>query len=155
MLDFDACPELSFDTALEAAACGATVVWSAAAAAPWATAAVAVSAVLTALIGRSVAIGLAVLLLAIILADIVLSAADPMPRQARLAGAAASLALIWIGCLRYRRRLARQEGRIAALEAERDGVQAKLDREIVWRRAADPEENAIPTSASGRRQPDS
>lgn len=86
--------------------------------------------------------GVAVLLLAILVAEMVLAATDPFQRQLRLAGATVSLVLIWTGCMRYRGRLARQRSHIAALEAERDVVQAKLDREITWRRAAEPEEDA-------------
>lgn len=153
MPDFDACPPLTPDTALETVACGARAVWDAAVAAPWVAAAVALSALMTLLVGRSAAIGLAVLVLAIVLADTVLSVADPVERQWRIAGAGLSLVLIWIGCLRSRRRSARQQDHIAALQAERDAVQARLDREIVWRRAAEPEEDGMLAPAADRPHP--
>lgn len=133
---------MSPQTALDAAACGLRVIWSAAISVPWVAAAVVSSAAVTLLVGRSLAMGIAVLLLAILVAEMVLAATDPFQRQLRLAGAIVSLVLIWTGCVRYRGRAARQRSHIAALEAEREAVQAKLDREITWRRAAEPEEDA-------------
>lgn len=139
MLDFSSCPEVSAQNALEAATCGWRVLWSTASAVPWIAAAVASSAVATLVLGRSLAIGVAVLLLAILVAELVLATTDPLGRHLRLAGAAVSLVLIWAGCIRYRSGLARQRSHITALETERDALQAKLDREITWRRAAEPD----------------
>lgn len=139
MLDFSSCPEVAAQSALDAAACGWRVLWSTASAVPWIVAAVASSAAATLVLGRSLAIGVAVLLLAILVAEIVLVTTDPLGRQLRVACATVSLVLIWAGCIRYRSGLARQRSHITALEAERDALQAKLDREITWRRAAEPD----------------
>lgn len=139
MLEFGSCPDMSSQNALETLACGMRVMWSAAIAEPGVAAAVGLSTAGTLIVSRSLAISIAVLLLAMLSADMFLTAVEPYQRQLRLAAAAMSLILLWAGCLRYRGRLTRQRNDIASLEAERESVKTKLEREIVWRRAAEPE----------------
>ncbi|KFB08429.1 hypothetical protein [Nitratireductor basaltis] len=102
--------------------------------------AVGVCILLTLLLGRSLAITLSVLLAAIVLWH---QSENWMngPEMRLVSGALlAALLLLWLGLLNYRRLFRRQRKEIAALVSANDATQERLDREITWRRAAEPVE---------------
>jgi len=138
MIEQGACPDFSQGSIIDVATCWLHAGRLAIVEDPWMAGLVAGSGLVTALISRSLAIGLAALLCAVLLVEPLTAVAEPTRQALRLGAAILALLLLWVGCLGYIRKLGRQRRSIADLSAEKNDVQARLEREVTWRRAAEP-----------------
>ena len=120
------------------AECLASVAVQALSTYPLTSGAIAAGVLFTLIVSRSLAISVSLLIAAIlVLAPFRQAILDQ--DHLFIGMALAALLLLWIGVFGYRRLIARQRRALADLAAGNAELEEKLDREITWRRAAEPE----------------
>lgn len=114
---------------------------------PWLAVCVGVMALVSLLASRSLAIGLHVVFAALVCVWLVGAAPTPVLRLALPALAAVALLLLALGLLRLRRRITTLAASVRALGADNERLQSLLEREVRWRRAAEPLDDAGPATS--------